>query len=160
MIFADDDFDFENLSDDEFRKKSEEEELKLNAHPLYIQANEILTIVDVLLDTNGDDEQSKDFGFTLRESAMIIIAKLSSGLRSDSYVMSMQKASIIRNHADYLRLSNHTLGIMEGFDPKYLTLFRQEMERFRELFILWAKEIHKMAPDYEDEWGLFLKKRM
>jgi hypothetical protein len=160
MIFEDDDFDFENLSDDEFKKESDEEERKLNAHPLYIQANEILTIVDVLVDTNEDDEQSKDFGFTLRESAMIIVAKLSSGLRSDSYVMSMQKASIIRDHAEYLRLSNHTLGIMEGFDPKYVTLFRQEMERFKELFILWAKEIHKMDSDYVDEWGLFLKKRM
>lgn len=160
MIFDndDDDFDFGDLPDDgEFEKEMEREDRKIDSHPLYSQAKEIMTLVDVLLDTNDDENLRLHFGPTLKESAMIILAKLNSGLRSDSYVTAMQKASLIRDHAEYLRLSNHTLNSTKGFDPKYVKLFRQEMEKFRELFVLWALEIHKMSPDYEDEWGLFIK---
>lgn len=156
-MLEEDDFDFNDLpDDDEFRKQHEEEERKLKAHPLYVQAKEIMIIVDVLLDANDLDDYTRDFGATLRDSAMIINAKLSSGLRSESYVLCMQNAAIIRDHAEYLRLSNHTLNSTEGFDPAYVKLFRQEMEKFKTLFIIWANEIHHMIPD-DDEWGLFNK---
>jgi hypothetical protein len=45
----------------------------------------------------------------------------------------------------------------EAFDEKYINMFREEMERFRELFKTWAIEIRDKENDFEDEWGLFLK---
>lgn len=164
MIDDEDDLDFDfnqEFSDEEnteFEKQQKEEEHRLNTHPLFLQANEVLHIVDVMLDTSQDEEIKKSFTETLRDSAIIILAKLSSGLTSKSYVQCMQKASIIRDHADYMLLSNHMLSHLKAFDPKYIKMFREEMEKFRELFKLWAAEIHKMEPDYEDEdWGLFIK---
>ncbi len=157
--FDDDDFDFGELSDEEreeIEREMKAEDARVNKHPLMLQAQEILNIVDYLLDST-DSETIDMYGGTLRESTMMLVVKLSSALRSDSYVICMQSASIIRDHAEYLRLSNHMLTDSEAFDEKYITMFREEMERFRELFKIWAKEIRDKENDFEDEWGLFLK---
>jgi hypothetical protein len=156
----DNDFDFDDFSDEEraeFEKEQEEEERRIESHPLHAQAREILQMITVLIETATDENMKEMYGVTLLDSAQIIIVKLASGLTSDSYVLCMQKAAIIRDHAEYLRLSNHLLNNLEGFDPKYIKAFRDEMERFRELFIEWTKEIHKMDDSYADEWGLFKK---
>ena len=157
--FDDDDFDFGELSDEEreeIEREMKAEDARVNKHPLMLQAQEILNIVDYLLDST-DSETIAMYGGTLRESTMMLVVKLSSALRSDSYVICMQSAAIIRDHAEYLRLSNHMLIDSEAFDEKYITMFREEMEKFRELFKIWAKEIRDKENDFEDEWGLFLK---
>jgi hypothetical protein len=157
--FDDDDFDFGELSDEEreeVEREMKEEDARVNKHPLMLQAQEILQIVDALL-SSTDSEAIEMYGGTLRESTMMLVVKLSSALRADSYVICMQSAAIIRDHAEYLRLSNHMLTDSEAFDEKYITMFREEMERFRELFKIWAKEIRDKENDFEDEWGLFLK---
>jgi hypothetical protein len=157
--FDDDDFDFGELSDEEreeIERERKEQDERVNKHPLMLQAQEILQIVDALL-ASTDSETIDIYGGTLRESTMMLVVKLSSALRSDSYVICMQSAAIIRDHAEYLRLSNHILSDSEAFDEKYINMFREEMERFRELFKTWAKEIRDKENDFEDEWGLFLK---
>jgi hypothetical protein len=158
----DEDFDFsyDDLSEDEkkdIERQQQEDDERLASHPLNIQAHEIMNMVDVLLDTCNDETAREMYGRTMRESAMIILAKLASGLTSDDYVLSMQKASIIRDHAEYLRLSNHMLNSLEVFDRAYVKSFREEMEKFRELFREWATEIRIQENDYQDEWGLFTK---
>lgn len=152
-MFDDDDFDFGD--EDGSAEDWQEKKRQVNKHPLMVQAKEILQIVDALIDTCKDAEAADMYGGTLRESAMVVLAKLSSGLAIDSYLACMQNAAIIRDHAQYLRLSNHMLGMSEGFDEQHVEMFRREMETFRELFNAWAKEIHKMERDVEDEWGLF-----
>ena len=155
-----DNFNYDELSEEEKReieRELEEEDQRLAAHPLNVQAHEIMHMLDVLLDTCADEDARERYGSTLRDSAMIIVTKLASGLTSDDYVLSMQKASIIRDHAEYLRLSNHMLNSMEVFDKAYVRAFREEMEKFRELFRDWAKEIRLQENDYDDEWGLFVK---
>lgn len=153
MFDDDDDFDFGD--EDENAEDWQEKKRQVNNHPLMLQAKEILQIVDALIDTCTDAEAADMYGGTLRESAMIVMAKLSSALAIDNYLLCMQNAAIIREHAQYLRLSNHILNMSEGFDERHVEMFRQEMETFRELFNVWAKEIHKMERDVEDEWGLF-----
>ena len=153
-------FSYDDLSDDEKReieRQQQEEDERLANHPLNVQANEIMNMIDVLLDTCNDEKARDMYGSTLRESAMIILAKLASGLTSDDYVLSMQKASIIRDHAEYLRLSNHMLNSLEVFDKAYVKAFREEMEKFRGLFREWAAEIREQENDFDDEWGLFVK---
>ena len=110
-----------------------------------------------LLDTCEDPMQVDMYGGTLRKSAMIVVAQLTSAIPSDHYLLCMQNASIIRDHAKYLRLSNHMLNASGGFDKKYLVMFRNEIEKFRLLFKEWAKEIHQLENDFEDELGLFGK---
>ena len=68
----------------------------------------------------------------------------------------MQNAAIIRYHSDYLLLASHTLNYLDCFDKRYVSVFRDEMEEFQQLFKTWAKEIKEMdKEDFEDEWGLF-----
>jgi hypothetical protein len=153
-------FDDEDLSDEEneeIHRQHREEKKRLRNHPLNLQAREIMQMVDVLLDTCSDEAIRERYGSTMQESCMIITAKLASGLMSDSYVICMQKAAIIRDHAEYLRLSNHMLNTLGAFDKKYVAAFREEMEKFRGLFIEWASEIRGMDNDFADEWGLFVK---
>ncbi len=151
-----DGFDFSEEENEGYEKEMRKENEKLQKHPLLKQAKEVLAIVDALLDTCSD-ETREVYGSTLRESAMIVVAKLHAGLASDNYALCMQKAAIIREHGEYLRLSNHLLSASGAFDEKYVAMFRQEMETFRLLFKDWAKEIQQMENDLEDEWGLFLK---
>jgi hypothetical protein len=149
------DFYLSDEENEEFEKERREEREKLQKHPLLKQAKEILSIVDALLDTCKDEEISKMYGDTLRESAMTIVAKLSSALVSDNYLLCMQNAAIILEHGEYLRLSNHKLNSSGALDKKYVDMFREETENFRHIFKDWAKEIRKMKSDVEDEWGLF-----
>lgn len=152
----DEDFEFSEEEKEEFEKEERKKREELKKHPLLKQAKEIVSIVDALLTTSSDEQEVEMYGNTLRESAMIIVAKLSSGLRSDNYLLCMQNAAIIREHGEYLRLSNHMLNHSGSFNEKYVEMFRQEMENFRLLFKEWAEEIRKMENDFEDEWGLFL----
>jgi len=161
-IDDDDDLDFnQEFSDEEnaeFEKQYAEEQKKLRRHPLFVQANEILKILKLMIDSAGESDEESMYDSTLLESAMIIIPKLASGLTCNNYVIAMQSAAIIRDHAEYLRLSNHMLKERKGFDVHYVNLFREEMEKFRMLFKEWAAELHAMEVDYQDvEWGLFVK---
>jgi hypothetical protein len=160
MHFHDDDFDHEDFhdpeSEQEFRQRRKQQQQRLHKHPLFRQAHEILELVDALINSAANTEEAELYAPNLRESAMIIVAKLAAGLQSDSYVVCMQQAAIIREHAESLRLSNHLLKYAEGFDERYIGLFREEMEKFRELFKEWAAAIKTMDRDFGDEeWGLF-----
>src|SRR4051812_9372706 len=111
MSIDDDDFDFDQgeMSEEEnkeFEKKMKDERKKTAAHPLVKQAQEILNIVDTLLDTRNDTEEDR-YGDLLRQSAMIVFVKVSATVRCEMYTLCMQNAAIIRDNAEYLRLSNH-----------------------------------------------------
>lgn len=160
-IDDDDDFEMnEEFSEEDMEraeKEMEEKERRTKKHPLYLQAKEVLNIVDVLYDLTKEGSMHQSHVATMRDSAMMVYVKVSSGLRMDDYVICMQNAAIIRDHAQYLRLSNHSLKAFKTFEKKYIDMFREEMEKFRKLFKIWAKEIHQMDQDVNDEWGLFVK---
>lgn len=148
---------FDDDYDDDF---NEMENRRKNArnHPLQLQINEVSEIVDVLL--NNADKENDDYLESqkqlMEDSLMIIKAKLFSSLRSDNYFVCMQNAAIIRDHAEYLRLSSHMLNSTKALNKKYVAVYREEMEKFRELFKSWASEIKQLdKDDFEDEWGLF-----
>jgi hypothetical protein len=154
------DFNFDELNDEdraELEEQQREEEIRLNKHPLFKQAHEINKVLDLVLESFYNPEEKELFGTTLKNSALTIITKLSSGLTSDSYGYCMQKAAVIREHGEYLRLSNHLLSSRKSCETRYIDLFREEMDQFHHLFKNWAKEILTMKDDFEDEWGLFVK---
>ena len=151
-----DDFDFSDEDLNEFEKQRKAEEERIKKHPLYSQGQEILHIIRALLDSVNDDDNS--FRETLLESAMLINAKLFPMMQAESYVYSMQNAAIIRSHAEYLRISNHSLKRLKGIDQTYVQMFREEMEKFRVLFYEFMGVIKKIDRDEPaDEWGLFIR---
>ncbi|MDI1355539.1 MAG: hypothetical protein PSX36_11500 [bacterium] len=157
----DDDFEFnEEYSEEdmeEARKQAEAEDLETSKHPLFQQSKEVLNILDVICAVSGEDETYSAFLDTLRHAAEDMHVKVSATLMANTYVLCMQNAAIIRDNAQYLRLANHTLSAFEDLDPKYIEMFRSEMEKFRMLFRKWALEIRDMDNEFEDEWGLFVK---
>jgi hypothetical protein len=71
----------------------------------------------------------------------------------------MQNAALIRYHAEYLLLSNHSLNQIGKIDTNYVALLRTEMEEFKQLFKAWMEEVNKLDHEiFEDDWGLFLRK--
>lgn len=154
------DLNFDDLSNEEreeIEKYLNDKKNRVGNHPLMKQAEEIIEMVNVLLETSSDETFAELYGSTLRESAWMLRVKLGSALDSDSYLLCMQNAALIREHGQYLRLANHSLKLSNGFDEKHIQMFRQEMEKFRSLFRDWIKEVHEMEKDVDDEWGLFVQ---
>jgi hypothetical protein len=158
----DDDFDMDDeLSDEENEELNREMERQrhfVKNHPLLKQAKEASHTLKTLLESSEDStDHMESFTSSLTGAMMVVTAKLYSALSSDSYLVCMQNASLIRSEAEYLRLSSHMLKSSNDYDKAYVAVFREEMEKFRVLFIEWAKEIRAMEKDgVDDEWGLFL----
>lgn len=159
MNFDEDDdtgMDNEDLPDGEERSELENRHKKAK-HPLTAHLDELTDTLKVLFAyPESEDELVMSHIRFIEESLMLIKAKLYSALRSDSYLVCMQNAAIIRSHAEYLLVSSHNLKSLQSFDKEHVSVFREEMEEFRNLFNIWAREIKAMdKEDFEDEWGLF-----
>ena len=135
-----------------------EKDRQLNNHPLFKKANEIREIAWTLVDTMSEEDKEM-VGSQLLEDASILAPKLAGAMGSESWLICMQNASIIRYHAEHLLLFNHTLNEFTKTDKDYIKLLRREMEEFKVLFCEWASTFDQIEKeDYEDDWGLFLRK--
>jgi hypothetical protein len=164
MNWDDDDdfgFDFDDLTPEEKEELDREmkaKEHKSKNHPLRKQAEEIYRIVTALHESIKD-EMERDMFSPAIESCMIIPAKLAGAIGSDSWLLCMQNAAIIRSHAEFLLTSTSGLKYEGNADQRYVKMMREEMLKFQALFVEWIKEIHAMEEEeYVDEWGLFLRK--
>jgi len=151
-MWEDDDNDESGLNqEDDFESNHE----KLKRFPLYIKAMEILDTVDALCECMAEQDRNV-YGSILRESAMIIPAKIAGAFGSGSWLISMQNAAIIRYHAEYLLSSTSGLKHFTETDKKYVQVMRTDILDFQKLFVEWAKTFSDLEDDgYEDEWGLF-----
>jgi hypothetical protein len=153
MNFDNDDFGLDDLSDEE-----KEKERYIRNHPLFKKAHEISILVEAIIETLPEDE-TEIYASTLFESSIILAPKLAGALGSGSWLISMQNAALIRYHAEYLLLSNHSLNQIGKIDTNYVALLRTEMEEFKQLFKAWMEEVNKLDHEiFEDDWGLFLRK--
>jgi hypothetical protein len=159
----DDDNDSRNRNDDfseeEMKKFEWEREQKYKAihnHPLYKLAVEIMETVNALNESIVDDRDRQMYEMTLTESSLMLAPKIAGAMGSGSRILSLQNASIIRYHAEFLLSSTSGLKSLDSVDKKYVQLLRDDMIEFRLLFKEWVKEIKKMKKDdYYDEWGLY-----
>lgn len=159
MNWDDDDFGFDDdLSDEEreeLEKEMREKDEKRRNHPLVKQAKEIFETASALLESMPERDR-KVHGLPMLESAMTIRAKLAGAMGSGSRILCLQNAAIIRDHGHYLLISTSGLKEYGDTDTNYVALLREEILRFRSLFVEWIKDIRAMPPDeLEDEWGLF-----
>lgn len=159
MTWDDDDFGFDDeLSDDELNE-FENKNKKRKKHPLMVHAYEIVSLANALHKSMDEDEQQMQ-GDHIMQSAMMMAAKLGGAIGSDSWLICMQNAALVRYHAHDLLVASHGLDMFTETHADHIRHFRAEMEKFRDLFVEWAKEIHAMEPEeYIDEWGLFLHPR-
>lgn len=155
------DFNCDDLSEEEkaeLEREQREKEKAVNNHPLYKKADEIYEIASAICEAFPDDSIGSRYKSLLYESAVILGPKIGGAMHSESWVLSMQNAAIIRYHATYLLSQTYSLEAEEEIDINYVKLLRKEMIHFRELFKSWVSEINQLDNDeMEDEWGLFIK---
>jgi hypothetical protein len=159
MAWDDDEQDFnEDPSADDNERMDREmrrKDRKLHKHPLYLKADEIFKTVHTMQETIEDDSR-KMYMRTLLESAMMLAPKFAGAVTSESWLICMQNAAIMRYHAQYIHTSTSMLSQMTGIPKEYVAVLRSEMEDFRKLFKAWVKTFDKLADeDVNDEWGLF-----
>ncbi len=156
----DDNFDFDDLSDeekDEIEREEREKRKALKTSPIYKKAIEIYNIVNALVESLSVEDKNV-YQNILLESSMLLAPKIVGAMGSESWLLSMQNASIIRYHAEYLLTSTAGLRMFTKAEKEYVQLLRTEMEEFRELFREWVKTFYQLPDDgYEDDWGLFIK---
>ncbi|OFY86899.1 MAG: hypothetical protein A3F72_00640 [Bacteroidetes bacterium RIFCSPLOWO2_12_FULL_35_15] len=154
------DFNFDDLSDEEkeeIEKEEKERRKAIKNSPLYLKALEIYNIVKVIVETLSEEDR-EIYGSTLLESAIILTPKIAGAMGSESWLLSMQNASVIRYHSEYLHTATSGLRIFTNTQKEYVQLLRTEMEEFRELFKDWVKTFNKLdREEYVDEWGLFVR---
>ena len=155
-------FDFEDLTPEEKEELEQEEKKRkayINNHPLFMKAQEIPETVSALLESFPEEEMRKMYASTLTESAMMLAPKLAGAMGSNSWLLCMQNASLIRYHAEYLLTSTSGIQLFfENADKDYVQVLRDDMLEFRALYNEWMKEIRQLdEEEYTDEWGLFLR---
>ncbi len=154
------DFNFEALTPEEMEeleKEQKKRDKKIRTSPVFKKANEVLRTVTALIESLSEEDR-KFYESTLTESAMMLSPKIAGAMGSESWLISMQNAAIIRYHAAYLHTSTSGLKMFTSADKDYVQLLRTDMEEFRELFKEWVKSFEKLEDeDYTDEWGLFIR---
>lgn len=156
----DENFNFDDLPDEEKEESEKEEKERKKAiknSRVYLKAFEIFNIVKAIVETLSE-EAKEIYENTLLESAMILAPKIAGAIGSESWLICMQNAAIIRYHSAYLLTSTSGLRMFTKTQKEYVQLFREEMEEFRELFKEWVQTFSKLDhEEYSDEWGLFLR---
>jgi hypothetical protein len=159
MTWDDDDFGFDDELSDEEREELDKKNKRRKKHPLILHAKELLSLANALHKSMDEDEQQIQ-GDHIMQSALMMNAKLAGAIGSDSWLVCMQNAALVRYHANDLLIASNGLEMFTTTHADHIRHFRAEMEKFRDLFVEWAKEIHAMEPEeYIDEWGLFLHPR-
>jgi hypothetical protein len=131
-------------------------------HPLFIKAKSIYALIDQIISNANDIDQNgieaeitKEHIAYLKESALIVMAKLSSSLSEDvPYDLKMENATLIRKSAREILTNISGLELMKFREVDYLEFVRNEVEEFRPLFAEWVKTFDPW--NYHiDRWGLF-----
>lgn len=162
MTWDDDDtdFNFGDLSPEEnerLEREMRERNERMHRHPLFIKAEDIFHTVHTMSETLAREEREMHMR-TLLESAMMLAPKILGALSSESWLLSMQNASLVRYHAQYLYTATSALHEISGVPEEYVQVLRTEMEEFRDMFREWVRSFKDLEQeDYEDEWGLFVR---
>lgn len=130
--------------------------MSIEKHPLEAKSREIVDSVFALCADLEKDEMSESYQPLLVEAATMIGAKVYSGLRTDSRLLALQNAAIIRYQGEFLLSSTSGMKDLTSANHDYLNVLRKEILEFQVLFIEWVQHIKtELENDMEDEWGLF-----
>lgn len=159
--------DLPDWDDDDFRDDDEEGE-EWKPHPtrdackaLYGQWQQVMMVLNGALDSMKIEEQEggfpadywEDYKGMILGDALQVAVKIKSS-EAGLYTIRMENASIIRKNAQFIKSSMLALMGEDVIEEAHGQVIRDEIDKFRELFILWVSTFEK--DEYEDEWGLFI----
>ncbi len=125
--------------------------------PIMQKAEQIVKLTQGLMSIIPEDNeflQETTVSF-MYENALIIPAKIAGAEAGDLYDLRMENAAIIRKAARELYVQAGSLRFEEDIiDIEYIDLLRNEIDKFRLLFIDWVAGFDQW--NYiKDSWGLF-----
>jgi hypothetical protein len=164
----------DNLSDlpdwddmDSFSNNEEGEEWKPDPTTdsckiLYKQWQQVVFLMKGFLSQFYETEGSEDIeeqmlvdtARIIHGDAHIVGVKIRTSGTGDLYVLRMENAAIIRQLAQSIASELLLFVSDKRVDKNYIVIVRQEIDKFRELFIDWVNTFEK--DEFKDEWGLFV----
>jgi hypothetical protein len=159
--------DLPDWDDDDFKDEDDEgEEWKPNptkeaCKKMYQQWQQVMIVLNGALDSMVIEEKEdgfpadywEDHKAMLLGDAFQIAVKIKSS-EVGLYTIRMENASIIRKNAQFIKSSMLTMMSEGVIEEAHGHVIRDEIDKFRELFKIWASTFQK--DEYEDEWGLFI----
>lgn len=141
---------WKNLSDEEkaeMDREQKDDRNRMKDHPLHKKSIEILDIVNTIVDSIPEEERAMHSPMV--ESAMMLAPKFAGAFDTDSWLLAMQNAAIMREHAQYIATGTYGFNMFgDGeVDSCYVELLRKEMKEYKRLFNEWMDEVHAMPFD-------------
>jgi len=127
---------------------------------LYRQWREVMFILkgilNPILETAGEDDTDMfiDCARSIIGDAHMVGVKIMSSEAGGIYIMRMENASIIRQLAQSVATTLLMFVEEDTIEEKYVVIVREEIQKFRLLFIKWVNTFEK--DEFTDEWGLFV----
>lgn len=151
----DDDFEFEQ-PDESDKKEFEEREKKIHNLPIMKKAREIYDLTRAITETFDKEKDQLRMREHMLSCAVILGPKIAGAAGSDSYMIQMENAVIIKMNARDLLASTSLVRAESLSQPEYLQVLRDEIENFRLLFLEWIKTF-KDSEKWDDGWGMFVE---
>ena len=146
-------FDHQSYDDDE--NADAWKPVKIHGNALFKKSIDILNITRTIGDLLADAEGGEDTARLMMDNAMIVPAKIKGAMSMDDvYSLVMERAVIIKVNITELKTQLWACEEIHGIEKKYIAVLKDEIEIFKQLFILWVTSFDK-EKDLPDDWHLF-----
>lgn len=126
------------------------------ARPLMKLAMQIIKTTQAIVETIPDDnEMMAHHKSWMMENAFKLGPKIAGAVGSESYMIMMENAVIIKVNARELRTQCMGLEMFDYEHPEYLDTLRSEIDAFQKQFVVWVRTFRKEDDMHPDGWGLF-----
>ncbi len=124
--------------------------------PIMRKAREIGKITETIVESIDESRDVLCIREMMRSNGYMLGAKIAAAEGGDIYTLRMECAVLVKMAARELQAQTSLLKIEKLCPPEYITLLRDEIEKFKALFIEWVDSFDKYN-DIEDEWGPLFK---
>ncbi len=120
---------------------------------VFKKAEEIVEITSAIVASFKDENEEEGLVAQLMmENALKLPAKIANAEGGDIYSHRMDNAVLIKLAAKELNSQTYLCKQLELTDAAYLRILRDEIEKFRNLFLLWVNSFDS-TNDIVDEWN-------
>ncbi len=120
---------------------------------VFKKAEEIVEITSAIVASFKDENEEQGLVAQLMmENALKLPAKIANAEGGDIYSHRIDNAVLIKLAAKELNSQTYLCKQLELTDPAYLRILREEIEKFRALFLNWVNSFDSNN-DIVDEWN-------
>ncbi len=121
--------------------------------PIYKQAKEVLKVTEAIVAGIDEEKDILQIRDQMLANAYMLMPKIAGAEGGGLYSLRMDNAVIIKLNARELRSMTYTLEAEELVSADYIKVLRDEIEKFRILFLEWVNSFDKDEDIEDEEWG-------